>query len=597
MNSRNNNLRLRYSGLFFKLAFAFLLIILPLSILSLTLNYSSSKTVKSQIEQSLEYRLNTFVSGIDADFRRIMRLHNELMADSDLLVLSSSRNQLSDYMYSKAVLRVQEKLRLLQASSLYLDDVHVYLPNIKRSISTRGFAALPSDNEIQALKHSTLSSPIVFNDNQYLIGGFFPESYGIDNRIQDPFIILKMSLSEKLIQQSLEELYVTDLGGSMLLHGDQQWMIVSGNQDVTEKIIHFETLPPLALSLEQEQAGNVSVAIDGVKYKVFFEKSTALGANTVVFLPEDEILDPIKKYRYWFWIFMITSILVVIFFSYWIYRIIHLPIQRMVRAFFKLEKGNLNITLKHSRNDEFAYLYEQFNVMSSKLQQLVHEVYEEKIRSQRAELKQLQSQINPHFLYNSYFILHRVAQLHDYETMIRLTRHLGEYFRYITRNGLDEISLGDEFRHTKSYIEIQMLRYSRRIQTIYDEVPLPCKEVMVPRLILQPVLENAYEHGLKDKVSGGIVRISMTLMEQTVNIYVEDNGDDLTDEEIEQLSNELQRGENVETTGMYNVHRRLQLKYGVQYGLAIERSAMGGLQVHYRIPLKQEIDDEQAADH
>ncbi len=592
-----NPFRMKSSSIFFKLAIAFLVIILPLSILSLLINSSSSRTVKSQIEQSLEYRIHTFVTGIDADFRRIMRLRNELLSDSDLQVLSFSRNQLTNFEYSRAVLRIQEKLRLLQASSLYLEDISVYLPRIQRNISSRGFVPPPTEGEVQSLKRSTLASPIVYWNDQYLIGGFYPESYGIENNDLDHFLLLKMTLSQELLRQSLEELYETDLGGSMLLQADKEWRIASGQPAAIEQIAHSDSSKTLLASMDDSDYGNVNVKIGGTSYKVIFEKSAVLNTNIIAFLPEREILNPLQKYRYLFWTIMLTSIFIVILFSYWIYRIIHQPIRRIVRAFFKLEQGNLKVTLKHNHNDEFGYLYEQFNAMSRKLQELVHEVYEEKIRSQRSELKQLQSQINPHFLYNSYFVLHRVAQMHDVDTVIRLTRHLGEYFRYITRNGFDDISLGQEYRHTKSYIEIQTMRYSRRIKTVCAELPEECRDIPVPKLILQPILENAYEHGLKDKASDGIVNISITLKDHAVYLSVEDNGEDLKDEHLLQLNSELQQGMNLETTGMLNVHRRLQLKYGKPYGLAVDRSPLGGLRVVYAIPIIKETHHVQASDH
>lgn len=577
-------LPIKLSSIFFKLAIAFLLIMLPLSILGLYLNYSSSTTVKEQIEQSLKSRLHNYVRGMDADFQRIMRLRNELLADSDLQTLSYAKHNLSDYLYAQAILRIQEKLRLLQASSLYMDDISVYLPRIQRNISSRGFIALPVEDEIAALKQSTLSSPIVFWNDQYLIGGSYPGTYGIEDSDDEPFLILKLSVSEDFLQQSLDEVHNTKLGGGMLMQADKQWKIVSGSDPM--HALAESLIPHIAgESLEQFQNGSFSITAGRVAYTVIYEKSSVLNTVMAVFLPEAETLGPLTKYRYWYWIITLTSVVIVIIFSYWIYRIIHQPIQRMVVAFRKLEKGNLNVSLKHSQEDEFAYLYQQFNVMSSKLQLLVHEVYEEKIRSQQSELKQLQSQINPHFLYNSYFVLHRVAQMHDTDTVIRLSRHLGEYFRYITRNGADEIALAQEVRHTHSYIEIQMLRYSRRIQTICEEFPDNCKEVLVPRLVLQPILENAYEHGLENKMAGGIVKMSFSSTDELLQITVEDNGEDLSDRQIERIAMELKLEEHVETTGMLNVHRRLQLKFGKQYGLSVSRSSLGGLCVEAAIPI------------
>ena len=107
--------------------------------------------------------------------------------------------------------------------------------------------------------------------------------------------------------------------------------------------------------------------------------------------------------------------------------------------------------------------------MVSKLNVLVKEVYEQKIRSQRAELKQLQSQVNPHFLYNSYFVLYRLAKIPDVDNVLRMARHLGEYFRFITRSRSDEVTLEEELKHTLAYIQIQMYRFDQRVETYCEE--------------------------------------------------------------------------------------------------------------------------------
>lgn len=579
-------LRIEQFGIFHKLGVAFLLVILPLCMISILMNQSGSEAVREQIGQSLQSRTHFYIRSFDADFSRLLKLRNEMLLDSDLQSLSFLKNKMSDYEYAQTVLRIQQKLQLLQTSSLYLDSVQVYISGAERNISSQGFAPLPGLARLEQLERSSLYSPIVHLPEGYAISGFYPEQY--DEQATDnasKLLALTMTLSEAQISKSLSEINQTLKGGAALIHSDFQWMIAGDEDDKLGEI-------QLALERLRERSGDLrtgefNVDIGGSEYMLVYEHSEVLNAMLVVYVPEAEILGPLATYRGWFWLFAVTSAIVVLVFSYWIYRNIHQPIRRMVLALRKVEQGMMNVTLKHRPNDEFGYMYSQFNKMVGKLNMLIHEVYEQRIRSQRAELKQLQSQINPHFLYNSFFVLHRVAQMHDMDKVLHLSRHLGEYFRYITRTGSDEVTLAQEMNHAKAYMEIQMQRYSRRVQTICNELPDDARQVSVPRLILQPVLENAYEHGLENKVSGGKVNVQTWVADQLIVIRIEDNGDELSDQRLAQMNHELRLEEPLETTGLLNIHRRLLLRFGEQAGLRLTRSAMGGLCVDVLLPISK----------
>jgi two-component system sensor histidine kinase YesM len=154
---------------------------------------------------------------------------------------------------------------------------------------------------------------------------------------------------------------------------------------------------------------------------------------------------------------------------------------------------------------------------------------------------------------------------------------LGKYFEFITYNNDDMITLAEEMRHTKMYVEIQNYRFSERMTVEMEELPDNCRAIMVPKLILQPVVENAYKYALERKRRDGRLHIGVRSLNGLVEISVEDNGDQLSDEEIERLSAELERaGDGTESTGILNVHRRLTLTFGEGCGLKVSRGALGG---------------------
>jgi two-component system sensor histidine kinase YesM len=216
---------------------------------------------------------------------------------------------------------------------------------------------------------------------------------------------------------------------------------------------------------------------------------------------------------------------------------------------------------------------------------MIYEVYEQKYRVQHAELKQLQSQINPHFMYNSLFILYRLSTKTGDETLIRFSKYLGDYFEFITRNSRDEVSLQEEVRHSRNYVEVQLIRFSNQIHVEFEELPPAFNNVQVPRIILQPVMENAYKYALEPKERDALLRIHFIVEPHGLIIVVEDNGEVIDAVAVEQLQQRLNSNDPTEeTSGIVNVHRRLQYLFGPEYGLSVSVSPIGGLRVTIKIP-------------
>ncbi|MNC39206.1 Sensor histidine kinase YehU [compost metagenome] len=220
--------------------------------------------------------------------------------------------------------------------------------------------------------------------------------------------------------------------------------------------------------------------------------------------------------------------------------------------------------------------------MLGNLESLVDQVYKQQILTHRAELKQLQSQINPHFLYNSFFILNTMARLGDNEHLEQFTNQLGVYFQFITRSHAEEVPLADEVRHARVYTDIQSTRFAGRNRVEFGELPPQAEQIPVPRLILQPIIENAFNHGLEQRPADGILRVYFQHTADELFMIVEDNGSELSEEQLADLNRSFS-GNDMETTGLVNIHLRIKLKFGGGSGLLLERSELGGLKATIRI--------------
>jgi two-component system sensor histidine kinase YesM len=260
-----------------------------------------------------------------------------------------------------------------------------------------------------------------------------------------------------------------------------------------------------------------------------------------------------------------------------------------VKAFKQVESGDFNVPINHRHDDEFRYIYRRFNAMVENLNALIEQVYKQKILAQKAELKQLQSQINPHFLYNSFFILNTMTRIGDYENLEKFTEQLGEYFQFVTRSAADEITLSKEVNHARVYTEIQTMRFSNRIRVEFDDLPKEFSNLIVPRLILQPIIENAFEHGLEKKTENGLLKISFLKVEDELHIVIEDNGEAMTSNYLEKLQSDLmENGNSKEVTGMININQRIRLRFGTERGITVTNGDMGGLKVTVHIRLMEE---------
>lgn len=189
--------------------------------------------------------------------------------------------------------------------------------------------------------------------------------------------------------------------------------------------------------------------------------------------------------------------------------------------------------------------------------------------TQQAELRHLQSQINPHFLYNSFFSLYRMAKDEDCEGMVELSSYLSEYYRYITKSAQSDVELKVDVEHARRYAQIQAMRFRRRLTVEFEELPPVYEKIMVPRLILHPLLENAFEHGLNNVEKGGLLRVWYEQKEEKLLIHVQDNGIGMTSEGLKDIRKSfLDTGEMIED-GLCNINRRLKIKFGDEFGLEI----------------------------
>jgi len=560
-----------------KLIITFLIVLTPLFTLSLVMNMYGSASVKKEITGSMLSKVHFYNGMLENEFGRTIDIMREFARYDDLDLLSNRTEIMSYYEQRGAIRNLQKELSVIKNSSNYIQEASVHIPSIDRTISDDDFAVIRQE-EFDALNVLTnlFESPFIYWQDRLFISLPYP----IKSNRQLPDFVVDIEISIPLLKNALLQFTNHKAGNTMLVHLDDGWRIGGDEPEGILKAIDSVIQADGATAADLH-----SVTADGEKYLVAFEKSKTLGTTLIMYEHESTVLGPLDRYTVWFWMISALTLIVILIVSYSVYRLIHRPLKILVRAFRKVEHGYLNVAFDYRGRDEFQYLYTQFNAMVQRLQQMIQEVYEQKFRVQHAELKQLQSQINPHFLYNSLFILYRLAKKNGDENQIRFSKYLSDYFQFITRNSSDTVTLAEEAQHAKTYVEIQKMRFASQIEVEFEELPISYADLMVPRLIIQPLLENAYKYGLEEKETGAKLTVRFAEDQTSLLVRVEDNGEFTDPDLIENLRRKLNAHDaGLETTGILNVHRRLQLQFGTGYGLAIAQGESGGFLATIRLP-------------
>lgn len=565
------------SSIFKKIMAAFLAALLPLMAITWMIIEKGSENIRSEISESILNTTRFYMDSLDKEADRISRYLPNYVMDKDLMEIATTGNDMSSYERSRKILDIQRRLELMKNSSPFIKEAKAYIPLIKRTILSNDFETSLNESEYTAMQANVklYEEPFIFWENRLFITMQYPII-----TVKNPLYIVGVELSTSKIKDTLSQIGGTRDGHSVLLNLERGWEIESGVDSAL-----LGQMKALAVKKQQSKSneGYETVIYNGKRFLTVYKYSTLWNSYSITCIPEEKVLGSLQMYRTLFLWACALSVGIVLFFTYFLLRFIYRPLMKLVQAFRRVQQNRLEPIVIDRGGDEFGYLYKAFNDTVRSLNTLIKENYEQQIRNQRSELKRLQSQINPHFLYNCFFVLCRLIKLDSQkEKAYQFCLYIGQYFQFITRDDEDEIPLELEVEHSRTYVDMQSICYGERIQVSFaGDVPA----IHVPRLILQPIIENAYKHALGNMVQRGELKVHSDQTENKFTIYVEDNGQSITDKEIEQLQKKLLHSTNhiEETTGIINVHRRIQLRYGEDYGIALSRSDLGGLMVTIKL--------------
>ncbi len=268
------------------------------------------------------------------------------------------------------------------------------------------------------------------------------------------------------------------------------------------------------------------------------------------------------------------------------------PVKRLLSGIYTFQSGQLDVEVQVESENELGLLTSEFNRMTKRIKALVDENKKSERSKRKSELDALQAQINPHFLYNTLDSIVWMGEAGKSKEVVKMTSALARLFRISISKGEEYITIKQEIEHIESYLAIQYMRYGNRLKykISVDERLL---DIKIIKILLQPIVENAIYHGIKQLPGEGLIQIRVTKeTDETMNksylhIEVEDNGMGMNQETIEKLLKGGISPKSKGGVGVYNVDQRIKLYYGDEYGLDIKTEMFEGTTVIFKLPITQ----------
>lgn len=304
----------------------------------------------------------------------------------------------------------------------------------------------------------------------------------------------------------------------------------------------------------------------------------------VSYLSKKELLQPVRSIQWLVLMIMAACIVIALFLARYLSALLLGPLLKLQRTMSRVEQEDLSARFQSPFQDEIGEAGRKFNQMLDRIGELIAEVKDTEKEKRKAEIKALQAQIEPHFLYNTLNTIFWKCEMDEYEDVKQMVISLSALFQLGLNNGQEITTLGKELEHVRQYLNLQQQCYEGLFDYTID-VGVELLELPVLKIIIQPLVENSILHGLKELRGGGAIRISVEVAKNTLLIRVTDNG---TGMNAEKLNAWLKEPNGSGGYALSNICSRLQLYYGKEAGLVFRSSPRVETEAVLSIPVEGE---------
>lgn len=489
----------------------------------------------------------------------------------------------------------------LRFSEPFISSVFLYTPkgefyDLSLSINRRGFKETELFSRISAQHDSFLywlpsSEGELYKES----GQIIPLVFKFTIRGYNEELFLVVHLSESKILEYLQQID-REPGNSTIIVDQLGQPIALDNTAVSLAFLaKGQDWPALAA----DGSSNAQSAIGKDHYYINYQSTNVAPWILVHIQSESSLLAKLRSIRIFIAGVLMGSIVLGFAVAYYISSSISRPLSNLERSMKMIRLRKLDVRFHYPYEDEVGRLGQSFNFMAEEMEDMIYRLNQyisslqqekERVRTEqtlkrKAELKALQSQITPHFLYNTLDSIKWMAEKNGQQEISRMTTALASFFRIALSRGKEHISIREEIEHTSSYLTIQQMRYGE-LFTFSIEAEEQIGEDMTVKLLLQPLVENAIYHGIKPLPDGGRIKITAAARGTDIVLTVEDNGAGIHPIKLQMIRKRLSHPQagGEDGYGLYNVHDRIRLYFGESYGLSIESAPGEGTVVTAVIP-------------
>lgn len=590
-----NNLPIRY-----KLISHFLIIsIIPIICLGFLINWTVERVVEEQVNQNtlqliskvnetLEFYINNmqrvtyFISYNERiedffhhngqqpgqyktneyEIQRYLRNFTTLMPEvAGVLVVNSSGEYVSNELYAPATKNLTEE-------SWY-----------QEAVENKGIFKM-----IGQPKDRHLSSLVSYKNDEVVSG----VRAVIDPISQEVLGVILIDLKVRTVAETLVDVRLGKTGYLTVI--DEQSRPIYQPKDPL-----LETIPNEWL--EGKRSGTFSKKIGSQKLQFIFQESPYSNWTTIGVFPTEESILEIREIQFYLVVFVFIILLFGIPVSYFLSNSISKPIGQLMKFMRKAEGGEFWVRYTEKRDDEIGMLGRSFNKMLKQINELLRLTERHERQKREAEFRSLQANINPHFLYNTLDTIQWMARKQKAIEIAEVVESLAKLFRIGLSKGRDMIPLDKEIEHIESYLKIQQTRYREKLQ-YQIEVDESVASLYVLKFILQPLVENAIYHGIKERRGPGQIIVSAQQNNGQLRLVIQDNGAGMSESQLHEirvaLKDAVRRTENQSESkhkkgyGILNVQARIVLAFGEQYGITIESREKVGTTLELVLPILEE---------
>lgn len=559
---------------------AVVLIAIPIFVISFTYSTTIKEIIKKKYTE-------TAIQSVYETGEKISLILNNIQEFSTIV---TSNRELLNMLRDKSNFKQEDFNRVLRSFITSRDDIEVIDLVLDGSQYSVGAKKVNGQQKVNESLVSSKGQPLWLptkNEQIEILSGKFSKYYFalgrkvIDfNTLQD-YGYLIIGLEESILEQSYlgivdeksEEVFICDDRGTIISHS---------NKDKIDKTVLGL---PFAMAVLEDKNGH-----NYIQYKTDIDKvaiySTIKGTNWKIIktISTDYLYKEINQIQKYFIIGgVIYGIVIILFMLFFSFRYTE-PMMRMRGVIKKVEQGDLNARMDVQSNDELGQLGHSLNSMISETQILIDKLIREEHEKKEVQLEALHAQINPHFLYNTLNTIKWMAKIQGNNSVSKAITALVKLLRISINLGKENITLKEEIDYVMNYIVIQKLRFSTSINIKYN-IDQGCMDFTVPKLILQPIVENSIIYSMEDEQHELEIEINGFIEDNNLVIEVCDNGPGIKEEILKNILKTIFDKDRFSKVGLNNVNQRIKLYCGNEYGLKIENNLVAGTKVIVTLPI------------